>query len=390
MRVNLIDTFSIRSTHEQFNATLLVMLSQTFKSVKYFAGKESKQDVFSILSNYQLKNIDYKPCYVVLGKGKMSLLMRHLCSLIQNTKFLLVSSRDDLIIYPFNNLFNIWIINFINHFLNRKILIFCHGELELLTKTAVKVGLLHTLLCFFCRTFFQGRFIQYNIKIYYVVMADKILSNLKPLVNKRCFSQMISLDHAYIFHPHIRVRENSKSLKIGTIGLLNRLKGADNLCLLADKLNSRVREDLSISAIGRIMYDAESLCSRKINMPSLVKKTSLSRTDFEMEVDKLDYIIFLYPRDTYKLIASGAVMDAIRLRIPIIAIRNDYFEYLFQKVGNFGVLVDNLEQMAKLINSICQRKEKFTNIDFDKIQAKVSPGVIKNSLLQKLKALQFI
>ena len=40
-------------------------------------------------------------------------------------------------------------------------------------------------------------------------------------------------------------------------------------------------------------------------------------------------------------------MDAISFEKPVIAIKNDFFEYYFNKFGNIGYLFDNVNDMAK-------------------------------------------
>ena len=49
--------------------------------------------------------------------------------------------------------------------------------------------------------------------------------------------------------------------------------------------------------------------------------------------------------DNYKLTASGAVFESFSMGIPVIALHNDYFDYLSSKIGDFGLFFDNFEQM---------------------------------------------
>ena len=54
--------------------------------------------------------------------------------------------------------------------------------------------------------------------------------------------------------------------------------------------------------------------------------------------------------------ASGAFTDAVNFEKPIIAIRNEFFDYYFKKFGNIGYLFDNIDDMAEKMIEIIERK----------------------------------
>nr|WP_294900908.1 hypothetical protein [uncultured Pedobacter sp.] len=389
MRIRLVDTFSVKSLHEQFNASLLVMLSLISNDVEYLAGESSKNEVYKLLKEKNIENIRYKKIGVIEGEQKTRLLLRYLISCLSNIIILCFSSKKDLLIYNYNNLFSVRIINAINKILNRKILIFCHGELELLIPTQVEVGILHRILSFLCNSFFKNKDIKFNKQIYFVVMGEKIKSNLTNLINRECLKQFISVDHPYIFEQNAYPVKKSGILNFGTVGLLNKLKGLDNLILLSERLNLKGRSDLKISVTGKVTIENHLLTSLGIDLPSN-NGASLSRSAFDERIKKLDYIIFVYPSDSYRLIASGAIMDCIKNSIPVIALRNDYFEYLFSKLGGFGILVDTIEQMVDVINKLSACPSKFKDIDFNKIREIVKPEFIKEMFKEKLSEIEFL
>lgn len=75
----------------------------------------------------------------------------------------------------------------------------------------------------------------------------------------------------------------------------------------------------------------------------------------------LDYILLLYPADTYRLIASGAVLDCIRFRKPVLALATEYFRYLFDKFGRFGYLADSVDELTELL----RHPERLPRSDYD-------------------------
>ncbi len=84
----------------------------------------------------------------------------------------------------------------------------------------------------------------------------------------------------------------------------------------------------------------------------------MPRTDYENAISSLHYILFFYPNSMYRYIASGAFFDAISFEKPIIAIRNSFFEYYFNRYGEIGYLCDNLEEMSYYLSNINHERYK--------------------------------
>jgi hypothetical protein len=69
------------------------------------------------------------------------------------------------------------------------------------------------------------------------------------------------------------------------------------------------------------------------------------RDAFERELEALDFVVFLYRRDTYRLTASGALMDAFAFAKPLLSLRNPYFEHCFELMGDIGYLCDSIDEL---------------------------------------------
>ena len=108
-----------------------------------------------------------------------------------------------------------------------------------------------------------------------------------------------------------------------------------------------------------------------------------SRESFDKHVSELDYILFFYPVDSYRLTASGAIYDAIMQEIPIISIKNEYFTYLFDKYGRFGYLFDNVDNIFSFIKSGLKRGNDFFN--FLDIKQKISPEAFLEDFVEIIK-----
>ena len=121
---------------------------------------------------------------------------------------------------------------------------------------------------------------------------------------------------------------------------------------------------LEIFCIGKINDNSIELPS---NIKLIGNENGLSREEYEKSINALDYILYLYPIHSYKLTASGAIMDAIKLERPIISLKNDFFSYLFQDSCP-GYLTGSTDELISTIEKIIHTK---TTPNFQKEFTKV-------------------
>lgn len=392
MKIRYIDTFSHKTAHLQINASLLVMLSKIGKEVIYYAGKDSMAEVYSLLakSNVEIVNVQANSIFVYRGDNRISLLIRYLISAFMNLILLVRSHKNDVIVYNYNNLFSLRLINAVNGIVKRKVLICCHGELELLSDAVEEGGGLAKCLRYLARDFFLKRR-KIQDRVYFMVLGDVILKNLHSYLTEEQLKKFISVDHPYIFTKYIDKTEkeqHNNSLYVGTVGVFSQAKGGD----LFIKIVSNVRNaDVRFSITGRVYYSMELLNNLGIDVAPDAHRKPLPMELYNERIKRLDYILFLYNQNSYRITASGAVMDAINLRKPIIALENDYFCYLFKKYGSFGRLFKSLEEMnAFLSKELVVQKAEVNLYDFEKIQKSMSPEHIAGDLYNKLKRIEFV
>ena len=158
---------------------------------------------------------------------------------------------------------------------------------------------------------------------------------------------------------------------------MNKAKGINKYVDLYRLLPESAKNRFAFSIVGNIQTESSILedtdiCYETGDVP-------LSRDEYDRRIQELDYILYFYSSDAYKITASGAIFDAINMRKPIIAIRNDYFQYLFDTYGEFGYLVDDIYQMREMILKI-DSKEMSRKWDFDSIQHKLLPESVATQL----------
>lgn len=194
-----------------------------------------------------------------------------------------------------------------------------------------------------------------------LVLGESIKSNLMGVIPE-IENQVFSIDHPYIFKKNISIKGAfDKVIKFGTIGYGSLSKGTNKIFDLDLKLKDI--KDIELHVIGR-------LDNKEIRIPSnirvLVHCTSgvLAKSKYNELIKELDYALYFYPRESYRFFASGAIFDAISNLKPIIAIKNDYFEYIFKKFGNIGYLFNDYNEMVKKIREITENR----NIEEYRIQ----------------------
>lgn len=390
-KLKIVDSFCSGNMHEQFNAALLLMLSSIYTETKYYSGLENRLSIQSLCKEKELKHISFSSLWILGGSGKISLILRYIFSLFYNCFFLLTSSKNDVLIFNYNNAFALASINFLNKFLGKKVLIFCHGELELLVDQTNEGGILHKLLTYFLRGFFLSPKTKLSSGLYFAVTGESILFNLSKILDSKMMTHFISSDHAYIFCRDTKdTFADERKLSLGWIGVFNTFKGGDNLLLIANGIDLKHSSQIRLSITGRVYYDVNLLIEKGINLPLNNGVGMLSRDEFNKCISTLDYVLFLYPVDTYAFTASGAIMDAIDMRIPILALKNDYFNYIFNKYGNIGYLADTVDELVDIIKHLEKDRSFLPMPNFDNIQNKLSAETIAISLKQKLYLINYI
>jgi hypothetical protein len=387
-KVYYVDSFNIKGAHEQFNSSLILMCRKLFVEVKCFTSKSSYQNHVKLTKNRDVLTMEYRNLYVVAGDKKISWLIRYIISAVQNIRFLFIVPKDAILIFPFNNLFSLSILNFFNRFLRKKVVIFCHGEMEGLLGANMKSGTLAKMLYRLLNNFLLNPNVKIADDLYFVVLGDKIKENITKLIAKDKSSNFISIDHPYLFDfPKEKIIE-AKKLNFGIVGVLNESKGANIFLEFVDLLSSSVRDKIIISAIGKIDIATEKLVNRDIFfLPQ--NGTIISRKIFDLQINELDFILFFYHHDSYKITASGAIMDALNMQKPILALRNDYFDYLFEKFGHFGYLFDSINQMTDVLEKIVSG-EMNTKFNFMQIKNNFSPESIAIQMENEFEKIRFI
>jgi hypothetical protein len=386
--VCIIDSYNYGSSHEMFNASLLKISMSLFKDTSYFAHASSIQCMKHILAEYD--SVYFKNIPVMKGKNKYFLIFKYILSCFINLFFMLQIDKNSIIIFAFNNAFSLIFINILNKIYHRKIIIFCHGELELLLDIQNhKLGLNAKFIKKNARKFFFNANNRIAKNIYFIVLGEKIISSLKDILPSNIMSRFYAIDHPYFFKSVVPPARSHKSFNLCLIGDMGKNKNIENLVTVTKEFAHEIDdENLSFYVIGRVLINSYGLLASSIKILNK-SKSQLSRKDFDDYVQMMDAVLFFYDTNSYRLTASGAVFDAINHEVPIIAFRNNYFEYLFEKYCPFGILVDSIDDMVLVIRKLLSTQNKL-DFDFTALKYNLSPDMVKEVFSDILKHIKYI
>lgn len=341
--------------HAQFNAALIALVSLAFpqKTVVFMAHDSHLKAVKKILvSNdilgVRLVKIDFQ-IVGLRGIRKYLCLGRFIARLFKGTR----GNNCKLIIFSsvtYN--FEILVLKLIQLF-NGSITclsIFHDGLEEGLSQSArysIKGAYFKLALLFPARS-----------NVIYIVLGESIVRELQsriPRIGKR----VLPLNHPF-FSPKKTDRKEKfgeRPVLFGFVGFLKNWKcGLDRFVDILEVVSRKcTNQAASFVYIGSGMSKEvyrQCLGFNNIKVPS--PYVPLSYEDYNNYIDNTDYIIYLANEGSYHLRASGSFLDAMAHLKPIIAIRNPFFSYYFDKYGDIGYLCKDFDEVSRIVLEIIE------------------------------------
>lgn len=346
------------------NRGMLTMLQKAFPGeVECYASKST----FAELDLHVCKRVCKLP--INTNNGKLAVLSRYLISTFHNLRLLVTAKRGDVLFYNLDNVFSIRMLDMLNRWKKAEIFTVCHGELDYLTIEYSGLPAYRKMLSKLVRGYFNKR-TRPAAGMHFIILGDRALQTLKQYISPELADRFESIDHPVIGETRLPEQPYSqgRKLRVGTVGILNGHKGSDLYLELLDKMND-CRDKVEFYAVGHIQCDPRPFVNMGVRLPENLNEP-VPKGEFLRKISKFDFLLYFYTDDKYKLTASGALLDAIRMRKPIIALRNDYFEYIFNKYGPLGYLVDSVGEMAELLRHPEKLKWDF---DYQGIGLAMSP-----------------
>lgn len=348
--------------HSDGNAAIIasLLLSYPEEKIHFFCGVEHFKVVKHILESNNIPILNLEHCAIIPYNNFVrdyKLIISDF-KIVKKMFFLAKRMNENKIIFLYTSTFMLYYLKlfcFINKNIN--VVTFLHGDLERIDLKSYVNTFRNNRLIMFMYALFFGLKIPLSLKniknLKYVVYGESIKENAcKIIPNLRDFIKV--LPHPYLYEKMPKHIPQSSNVKLGIIGLSSSRKNIFYLEKLIRKLSTLKTRKFSLSFSGKILddrffnfvttFDFIDKSTLSINMISSDRRNNIIRS--------LDYAIFTYNLDSYKLIASGAFIDAINFEKPIIAIKNDFIEYYFNKYGNIGYIFNTYEEFEKRILEI--------------------------------------
>ncbi|GGZ14958.1 hypothetical protein GCM10007049_03730 [Echinicola pacifica] len=359
------------------------MTAETNNQVLYYASRASIENIKGHLINQGkadlLERVVFKNTYVFTGKKTYyNYLIKIFIAALINTRIALFAKKDTYLIYNFNNIISLFPLNLVSKLFNKKILMCCHAELEALMIPSSKKRWNFRAQ----DSFFKNSKISESMN--FLVFGDSILDNLSKILPEKKMLHFKAITHPY-FLADVSLEDLSKenlggkdAIKIGIAGILDQNKGLNNLLELVKLLKPTMDQGLvEIYTISRLKFDKKIVLDLGVKIYNTENKF-YSRQEYLNAIHQMNYIYLPYDRDRYKLTASGAVFEGIFSKKPILALRNDYFDFLFNTYGNFGYLHETNEELASTIVNAANNKSQndLFDLKFPEIKERLHPSFL--------------
>lgn len=344
-----IDTFSTNHIHEMFDASSLLMFAQLYENIDYYADGDSLHNVEYLLghmpSNVVIHKINlvniYKPLH------KLRRFLKQIQATLLNVWFIATAKKDVDIVINYMTAISLYPINWITTLTGKKVLIVCHSDIQELTGKNNVSWLFRKSI-----TLLNNSNVNIAKGLWFAVLGDSIYKNVLPLLSEKVKTKLLSFDHTAIFDgiPHKDYRRDNCKLILGYVGEFRASKGSDVFLNIANHFKGNTNIEFRI--IGHTSGKMEQLREAGIVIPDGIGDYFINRNVMYEQICQLDYVLYCFPPEGYKYTASGTVFDAIDCERPIIAIKNDYFEGLFNSFGDFGYLENDINGLISRINWI--------------------------------------
>ncbi|MCP2029199.1 hypothetical protein L1276_004383 [Flavobacterium sp. HSC-32F16] len=378
----------VGEVHFQVNSCFVEMISNAYPSgeVIFIAEQNHIKAVKLNLQFSNIPNLKYLPYEAFYDQKKFKWRSRIIGEWRQILKIFKVGvlHKNETFIwtclFPTGHLF----LNILLLFKRKtKHVIILHGELEFLKikgkrKSEILLGVILKL------AFFLS-----SKRTKYIVLGDNIKKSLVNLLSYSTLNKIYSILHPYNFSvnkENIAEKEDHNILTIGSIGTQMVSKNSNCIYDLGEYFKTDIiNNKINLLTIGRVLPELHNYQNGLVK--NLYSDSFVTQENFELEISKLDFIIFFYDNSSYKLCASGAIFEAIRLEVPIISIKNDYFLWLFESFGELGFLCDDLNGIKEIITKINNDgyKEKIEMFKNNMRQFKADNDL--NSISSKLKSI---
>lgn len=333
------DPLSRGSYHEVFNSSSLKMFSCIYDSIDYYASKSSYDSVLKEFGGILPENIKYHRLFVSNIKGPLGGFLHQFIANVV-VVFMVLFSKKNSVVFVNNN--PLWCLKTLNRILKYRkltdVILMFHGELEVPRR-----GIRRNRFTMSALKFISSKTFNPADNLYFCVLGESIIRNLHLVVHENVKKKFISFEHTFIRNRFYRFKKTDNKVRIGFSCTVHESHGLNDIIKLSDILMNQ--NNIEFYAIGRLLCDPGILESHSIKYISGYGSSLIPTEIMDEYIQQMDLMVYCYPKDDYKLTASGAIFNSINHGKTVYAINNDYFDYIFER-ANIGRLFPSIEALA--------------------------------------------
>lgn len=165
---------------------------------------------------------------------------------------------------------------------------------------------------------------------------------------------LAALDLGYDFPPRTGPeRRLAAPLRLGFLGVATRRKGIDTFYRLARAIPA----ELASFVVVGMLQDRPAPGPQPDRVEVPCPDRFLDQAERERLMAGLHYAVFPYQAAEYELVASAAFLDALAAGLPVLALRNAYFDHQFERLGDIGYLCADEDELAATVRRLALHPE---------------------------------
>ncbi len=374
----IIDPYSHGSFHEVINQSYIMMIASLYEHITYIADISSCNCLKKLMNecNFDYSNVTFIEKHFFkshTGWAGLDALIDMLIVGWLDYYYYMKTPKDTDVFYNSTIYIGVSLICNFSFGKNNRVFDMCHSDMECIIRRKDDSIPMRLYSWYLHHIFVKKRLPK---KMNFILLSSDMVTYFNRFINPHNRNRIFAIDHAYI-RPKNKIvipQKNDNTIEIGIPGAISPNRCLKTLQHILNELNNIKIKIYALSYVsGEIIGD---------NYIELNKTGCLMPfEEYNANVQKMDIMLFLYSKDSYKLTASGAILEAIWNEKPIIALENGYFRYLFNKFGDLGILCQSMEELVSVINKINNYKDfdkYLINIKYAKDQ--LSPSIVKNQL----------
>ena len=162
VKIRMVDSTCFDNWHLHFNSQLIEILCNIAGIVEY-------RGVQNIGKNRL--NIKRKKLFVVTNTGRFGIILRFIFTFLNDILQLIVTPKDEIIVYSFDSTVSVRVLNFLNKVLQKRIVMFRHGSMEMLLTNPSGNGIFYRFENKLTRRFFLNKNLVISDTMHFFVLG---------------------------------------------------------------------------------------------------------------------------------------------------------------------------------------------------------------------------